>query len=265
MDWIRNPNNKRTKLYDFYVRPQLKARRKSRPWGTVPMRYARKGRRTKYGGKYSPIELQIHQADTSLLPAAIVPGGSTTNSTSFVKMQWLNSDFKVGSGYNERKGRDVVIRSTTIDIMLYYNSAADEQISMIPVDIFIVHDTQVNGAAIPSWLSIRDVFNDGTVSVPSLSNIDNSGRFKILKKIRVTPKNYHNFQFSTKALTIYLKNNISVRYNASSTLGENYSELDRGGLLMFMVPYGPVNTLYNSTSVTPVLQYQWSARFSYTS
>lgn len=84
-----------------------------------------------------------------------------------------------GTGESARIGRNVVIKSIQLRLGADFvpGGAANASTNL---NLYVMQDTQANGAA----AGVTDIFT-GTNLTSALINLDNSQRFKILKKIRM--------------------------------------------------------------------------------
>lgn len=120
-----------------------------------------------------------------------------------------------GTGESARVGRLAQIKSIQLRMNLLYQPGAAAAASTNSF-IYVVLDTQCNGAA----AAVTDVLT-GTNLSTALLNLDNSQRFRILKKIRVTfqpgagVSTAYNSMY--KQVEFYKKLNIPIDY--SSTTG----------------------------------------------
>lgn len=246
--WWQGPPRRVSRRYMTGKRPYAPS------WGgakgykrrRIPKRYGRKGYRLRAAKCHGP-ELQILD---SLIPVGVLANGNAA-------VEWLTPDLDVGSGYNERHGRDVYPHSLSVKML--FSSATIAQVTstgMKPppaIEWYIVQDNQVNGASLPGFADIRSTTSE---PYPSHSNLNNLKRFKVLKSGLVSWSQQAQYYDSGTAdekmfaLTpvnkqVYLKSLECMRYLTTSPSGQSYSDLDRGGLLFVYKIMGMDSTVSN--------------------
>lgn len=116
-----------------------------------------------------------------------------------------------GTSESERVGRACVLKSVQLKGTVYMEAGVSGVAETIAY-IYLVQDTQCNGAA----AAVTDVFT-GTDITQALVNMDNSQRFRILKKIAIPLQSqagvtaaYNNV---TKKFDMYKKVNIPLDFS----------------------------------------------------
>jgi len=210
---------------------------------SIPRRY---GRRSYRMGVVQPVrELQIFDPDLGGNQA--LAAAATIEDTR--RVWWLTPSIKVGSGFAERRGRDVFVRSLNFSLFVFPDTTVPANFRDIEMYVYIYLDTQVNGGTLPLPADIRTKETEFTASY---TNLDNLKRFKLLakKKKNLTYKNGPSTVIYPQcSVDIYLKKRISMRYMTGSVLGGNYSELDYGGILLMVEFRSQSQDLYNGGTI----------------
>jgi len=108
-----------------------------------------------------------------------------------------------GAGQSQRDGRLITIKSIQLRATLFYHAQQPAQSGTVGAQVWLwcILDTQANGAR----PQIADIFSAGLANDPRtyLINLNNSGRFKILKKwlIKLWPSSPNTIINTTVAVT----------------------------------------------------------------
>lgn len=204
-------------------------------------------------------ELQIHDASDQVTLI------STTAAT-----MWIQPDIAVNSNFDGRKGRCVYPNSIQLRLGIYYPNSPTLTSSHRPRPVwewYIYQDMQVNGGALPSFSTIRDVPHQ---QILSETNLNNLARFKLIKSGVFRPGGtaFINvgatgtvYDMPALMKNVYTKKVQPITYQTGSSSGSAYTELESGGLILAVRMAG---YLAEWTSiVNPVIS--WSCRMTYTS
>lgn len=140
----------------------------------------------------------------------------TTITSAGVILPSTNSlvNIAVGTGPNERIGRQIKVKSINAYLTLQKNSSS---YATDTIRIMLVLDTQCNGTA----PAITDILQ--TASVNSFRNMANSKRFVVLKdsEINITSATYDGTNFATvhRQLEFFRKVNYSIEYDQNMSTG----------------------------------------------
>ena len=120
----------------------------------------------------------------------------------------------VGTGPNERIGRQIKVKSINAYLTLQKNSSS---YACDTIRLMLVLDTQCNGTA----PAITDILQ--TASVNSFRNMANSKRFVVLKdsEINITSATHDGTNFATvhRQLQFFRKVNYSIEYDQNLNTG----------------------------------------------